>query len=140
MTGNSPDTPILLSGGNPQIAKAYGDAPVEAWITAAPGWKTAAANRIDALIVQTVPNVQKAVKWNSPMYGMVGNGWFLSMHCYAKFIKIAFFRGTQLKPLPPVGSKTLSTRYLHVVEGEAVDERQFVEWVRQASRLEGERM
>jgi hypothetical protein len=136
----STDNPALLSGGNPQIAKGHGDAPVEAWIAAAPGWKSDAARRIDDLVTHTVPDVQKAVKWNSPLYGMAGNGWFLSMHCYASYIKIAFFCGVQLNPMPPEGSKTPSARYLHVHEGEALDERQLVEWVRQASELEGERM
>jgi hypothetical protein len=136
----STDNPALLSGVNPQIAKGHGDAPVEAWIAAAPGWKSDAARRIDDLVTHTVPDVQKAVKWNSPLYGMAGNGWFLSMHCYAKFIKIGFFRGTQLKPMPPEASKTPSARYLHVPEGEALDEGQFADWVRQASGLEGERM
>jgi hypothetical protein len=136
----STDNPALLSGGNPQIAKGHGDVPVEAWIAAAPGWKSAAARRLDALITRTVPAVQKAVKWNSPLYGKDGKTWFLSMHCYASYIKIAFFRGVQLNPMPPEGSKTPSARYLHVHEGEAVDEGQLVEWVRQASQIKGEKM
>jgi hypothetical protein len=136
----STDNPALLSGGNPQIAKGYGDAPVEAWIAAAPGWKNSAARRLDALITRTVPAVQKAVKWNSPLYGKDGKTWFLSMHCYASYIKIAFFRGVQLNPMPPEGSKTPSARYLHVHEGEAVDKGQFADWVRQASRIKGEKI
>jgi hypothetical protein len=134
------DNPALLSGGNPQIAKAYGNEPVQAWIAAVPGWKSDAARRIDDLVTRTVPDVQKAVKWNSPLYGMDGETWFLSMHCFARYVKVAFFRGERLIPLPPQGSKTPSARYLHVHEGEALNEAQFVEWVKQASRIEGEKM
>ena len=93
--------PVLLSGGNPQIAKAYGDAPVQAYIAAMPGWKRDVGRRLDALIVRTVPGVRKAVKWNSPFYGIEGQGWFLSFHCFTKYVKVAFFRGTSLRPLPP---------------------------------------
>jgi hypothetical protein len=134
------DRPVLLSGGNPQIAKGYGNEPVQAWITAAPGWKSDTAQRIDDLVTRTVPDVQKAVKWNSPLYGMDGKTWFLSMHCFAKYIKVAFFRGVRLNPMPPEGSKTPSARYLHVHEGEALDEAQFAEWVKQASQIEGEKI
>jgi len=132
--------PVLLSGGNPQIAKADGDAPVQAYIAAMPGWKSAVGRRLDALIVRAVPDVHKAVKWNSPLYGMPGQGWFLSFHCYAKYIKVAFFRGTSLRPMPPVESRTPETRYLHVREDEALDEAQFIAWAKQASQLPGERM
>ena len=98
-------TPALLAGGNPQIAKADGDAPVQAYIAAMPGWKRDVGRRLDALIVRTVPNVRKAVRWNSPFYGIEGQGWFLGFHCFTKYVKVAFFRGTSLRPLPPGESK-----------------------------------
>ncbi|WP_181170624.1 DUF1801 domain-containing protein [Mesorhizobium sp. B2-6-2] len=132
--------PVLLSGGNPQIAKGYGDAPVQAYIAAMPGWKSEVGRRLDQLIMQAVPGVQKAVKWNSPFYGMEGEGWFLGIHCFAKYIKVAFFRGLSLKPVPPVESKSKDTRYFHIHENEPIDEEQFVSWVKQASQLPGERM
>lgn len=132
--------PRLLSGGNPQIPKGAGDAPVQAYIAAMPGWKRAVGRRLDELIVRAVPQVSKAVKWNSPLYGLEGQGWFLSMHCFTKYIKVAFFRGTSLQPMPDVESRTPETRYLHIHEHEALDEAQFSDWVRQASRLPGERM
>ncbi|AKQ68343.1 hypothetical protein A176_005255 [Myxococcus hansupus] len=132
--------PKLLSGGNPQIAKGYGDAPIQAYIAAMPGWKRAVGSRLDAIIERTVPGVVKAVKWNSPMYGVEGQGWFLGIHCFAKYIKVAFFRGKQLKPLPPSDSKSQDTRYLDIREDETFDEAQFVDWVKQASKLPGERM
>jgi len=142
MTGKTPPAakPVLLSGGNPQIAKAHGDAPVQAYIAAMPGWKQDVGRRLDALISRTLPQVHKAVKWNSPMYGIEGEGWFLSFHCYTHYIKVAFFRGTSLRPVPPGASRTQETRYLDVREDGAFDEAQFAEWVRQASRLPGERM
>ncbi|MEI2454874.1 DUF1801 domain-containing protein [Lysobacter firmicutimachus] len=132
--------PVLLSGGNPQIAKGEGDAPVQAYIAAMPDWKRAMGQRPDALIVEAVPNVHKAVKWNSPLYGIRGQGWFLSFHCFDRYIKLAFFRGASLRPMPPEPSKTAHTRYLHVYENESFDEAQFVAWAKQASRLPGERM
>lgn len=132
--------PVLLSGGNPQIAKGYGDAPVQAYIAAMPGWKRDVGRRLDALIAETVPGVGKAVKWNSPLYGIEGQGWFLSLHCFAKYIKVAFFRGALLNPPPPVASKHETVRYFHIGEGDAFDEAQFVDWVKQASKLPGERM
>jgi hypothetical protein len=132
--------PALLSGGNPQIAKGYGDAPVQAYIAAMPGWKSAAGARIDAIIAQTVPGVRKAVKWNSPFYGVEEGVWFLSFHVFAKYIKIAFFRGTSLDPIPPVASKSGDTRYFHIHEGDTLDEAQFAAWVAQASALPGEKM
>ncbi len=132
--------PVLLSGGNPQIAKGYGDAPVQAYIAAMPGWKSAVWRRLDALIVRTVPGVQKAVKYNSPLYGIEGQGWFLSVHCFDRYIKVAFFRGASLKPVPPVGSKQKDVRYFHIHEDDAVDEAGFANWVKQASELPGERM
>lgn len=132
--------PVLLSGGNPQIAKGEGDAPVQAYIAAMPGWKRAVGQRLDALIVEAVPNAHKAVKWNSPFYGIRGEGWFLSFHCFDRYIKLAFFRGTSLRPMPPEPSKTAHTRYLHVYENQPFDQAQFLAWAEQASRLPGERM
>jgi hypothetical protein len=131
--------PKLLAGGNPQIAKGYGDAPVQAYIAAIPGWKRDVGRRLDALIARAVPNVYKAVKWNSPFYGIEGNGWFLSFHCYTNYIKVAFFRGASLRPRPPGASKQKEVRYLDVRD-EELDEAQFVDWVKQASKLPGERM
>lgn len=133
-------TPKLLSGGNPQIAKAYGDAPVQTYIAAMPGWKSDVGRRLDALITRAVPGVNKAVKWNSPLYGIEGQGWFLSFHCFAKYVKVAFFRGASLRPVPPGTSKQKEVRYLDVREDDHIDEAQFTAWVKQASRLPGERM
>jgi hypothetical protein len=130
----------LLSGGNPQIPKGYGDAPVQAYIAAMPGWKRDVGRRVDALVVAAVPGVAKAVKWNSPLYGIEGDGWFLSLHCFTRYVKVAFLRGAALRPLPPGRSKHPEVRYLDIREGEAIDEAQFSDWVRQASRLPGERM
>jgi len=134
------DKPVLLPGGNPQIAKGYGDAPVQAYIAAMPGWKSDIGRRLDAIIERTVPNVHKAVKWNSPFYGIEGQGWFLSLHCFANYIKVAFFRGAALRPVPPVASKSQDTRYFHIGEHDTLDEAQFAAWVKQASELPGERM
>ena len=131
--------PVILSGGNPQIAKADGDAPVQAYIAAIPGWKRDLGRRLDALIVRAVPGVHKAVKWNSPFYGVEGQGWFLSFHCFTNYIKVTFFRGTSLRPAPPSESKVKNVRYLDVREGQ-LDEAQFVDWVKQASQLPGERL
>lgn len=127
----------LLSGGNPQITKGDGDAPVQAYIAAAPGWKQEACQRIDALIVRAVPKVKKAVKWNSPFYGIEGQGWFVSYHLFAKYVKINFFFGLKLKPVPPVESKDPNARYLHVYEDGVLDEKQFTDWVKQAAKLPG---
>ncbi|RWA62222.1 DUF1801 domain-containing protein [Mesorhizobium sp.] len=132
--------PVLLSGGNPQIAKGYGDAPVLAYIAAMPGWKRDVGRRIDALIARAVPGVEKAVKWNSPLYGVEGQGWFLGIHCFTNYVKVGFFRGTSLRPMPPGESKTKETRYLDIRQDDQFDEVQFAEWVKQASRLPGERM
>ena len=132
--------PALLAGGNPQIAKDYGDAPVQAYIAAMPGWKQGVGRRLDALIVRTVPGVHKAVKWNSPFYGVGGQGWFVSYHCFTKYVKVAFFRGTSLRPVPPGPSKTKDTRYLDIHEDDPLDEAQLAAWVKQASQLPGERM
>jgi len=132
--------PKLLSGGNPQIAKGYGDAPVQAYIAAMPGWKSDLGRRLDALIERTVPGVNKAVKWNSPLYGVEGQGWFLGLHCFTKSIKVAFFRGAALHPLPPGTSKQKDVRYLDIHENDPLDETQFTAWVQQASQIPGERM
>jgi hypothetical protein len=132
--------PALLSGGNPQIAKGDGDAPVQAYIAAMPGWKRNVGRSLDALIVRTVPGVHKAVKWNSPFYGVGDEGWFLSLHCFAKYIKVAFFRGVSLRPVPPVESRHKDVRYFHIHEDDELDEAQLAAWVKQASRLPGERM
>ena len=131
--------PALLSGGNPQIAKGYGDAPVRAYIAAMPGWKRDVGRRLDALIARSVPGVRKAVKWNSPFYGVEDDAWFLSFHCFTRYIKVTFFRGTSLRPVPPGASKHKDVRYLDIYEDQ-LDEAQFVDWVKQASRLPGERM
>ncbi|HYD00443.1 MAG TPA: DUF1801 domain-containing protein [Phycisphaerales bacterium] len=135
--------PRLLSGGNPQIAKGYGDAPVQAYIAAMPGWKRNVGRRLDTIISRAVPGVHKAVKWNSPLYGIDDEGWFLGVHCFTKYVKVAFFRGASLRPVPPGESKQKDVRYLHIHErkhGGEFDEAQFTDWVRQASRLPGERM
>jgi hypothetical protein len=129
----------LLSGGNPQVPKGDGDAPVRAWLAAVPGWKKAVARRVDALVVRTVPDVQKAVKWNSPFYGVTDQGWFLSYHCFDKYLKVTFFQGRSLTPMPPGASKHKTVRYLDIREGE-LDEGQLADWVRQASQLPGERL
>lgn len=130
----------LLSGGNPQIAKADGDAPVKAWIAAAPGFRGEVARRLDGLIVAAVPGVVKAVKWNSPFYGVRDRGWFLSFHAFDKYLKVLFFNGVALDPPPPVGSKQKTVRYLHVGPEGLADEARFVDWVRQASAIDGERL
>ena len=135
------EAPTLLSGGNPQIAKGYGDEPVRAYVAAMPGWKQAVGARIDAIIADTIPGVRKAVKWNSPLYGAPdGEGWFLSFHVFARYIKIAFFQGAKLDPMPPVASKSGNTRYLHIHEDDALDEAQFAAWVAAAAQLPGEKM
>ena len=130
--------PVLLSGGNPQIAKGDGGAPVQAYIDAMPGWKRDVGRLLYALIVETVPEVRKAVRWNSPFYGMDGRGWFVSFHCFTKYIKVTFLNGDSLDPPPPVDSKQKGVRYLHVYEGEELDQDQFTDWVGQASALPGE--
>lgn len=129
--------PVLLSGGNPQIAKGDGDAPVQAYLAAIPGWKREAARRLDALVVRTVPGVRKAVKWNSPFYGVEGQGWFLSFHCFTNYLKVAFFRGAALNPALPVDSKDENTRYVHIYEDETPDEAQLAAWIKQAAALPG---
>ncbi len=129
--------PTLLAGGNPQITKADGDAPVQAYIAAMPGWKRDVGRRLDALIVRNVPNVRKAVRWNSPFYGIEGQGWFLNVHCLTKYVKVAFFRGTSLRPVPPGESKHKDVRYLHIHEDDQLDEELVASWIRQASELPG---
>ena len=127
----------LLTGGNPQIAKADGDAPVQAYIAAMPGWKRDLGKRLDALIVRNVPNVRKAVKWNSPLYGIEGQGWFLGFHTFTHYVKVAFFRGTSLRPVPPGHSKDKDTRYIDIHESDELDEAQMATWVKQAAALPG---
>jgi hypothetical protein len=129
--------PTLLAGGNPQIAKADGDAPVQAYIAAMPGWKRDIGKRVDALIVRNVPNVRKAVRWNSPMYGIEGQGWFLGFHVFTRYVKVGFFRGTSLRPVPPGASKDKDTRYIDIHEGDELDEAQMASWVKQAAALPG---
>jgi len=129
--------PALLAGGNPQIAKGEGNAPVQAYIAAMPGWKRAVGRRLDALIAANVPNVCKAVKWNSPFYGVEGQGWFLNFHCFTKYIKVAFFRGTSLRPAPPGESTHKEVRYLDIREDDRLDEAQIATWVQQAAALPG---
>jgi hypothetical protein len=132
--------PKLLAGGNPQIGKGEGDAPVQAYIAAMPGWKRDVGRRLDALIMRAAPGVRKAVKWNSPLYGVEGQGWFLGVHCFAKTVKVAFFDGASLSPVPPGESKNEDTRYLDIREDDAVDEGRFTAWVHQASQLPGKCM
>lgn len=132
--------PVLLSGGNPQIAKGEGDAVLQSYIAAMPGWKREIGRRLDALIERTVPGVHKAVKWNSPFYGIEGEGWFLNFHCFTKYVKVAFFRGASLRPVPPGASKHKDVRYLDIREDDPFDEAQLSDWIRQASRLPGERL
>jgi hypothetical protein len=127
--------PTLLASGNPQIAKADGDAPVQAYIAAMPGWKRELGRYLSALFVRTVPGVRKAVKWNSPFYGVEGQGWFLSPHCFTRYVKVAFFRGTSLRPVPPGESKQKEVRYLDIHEGDPLDEAQMASWIRQAAAL-----
>lgn len=132
--------PKLLSGGNPQIPKGDGDAPVQAYIAAMPEWKHDVGRHLDDTITRVVPNVHKAVKWNSPFYGNEGDGWFVSYHCFTKYVKVTFFRGSSLNPVPPEKSKHDEVRYLHVYEGDNLDETHFADWIHQASRLPGEKM
>ena len=127
----------VLAGGNPRIAKADGDVPVRAYIAAMPGWKRDIGKRLDALIAHSVPNVRKAVKWNSPLYGIEGQGWFLGIHTFTRHIKVAFFSGASLRPVPPGPSKSKNTRYLDIREGDELDEAQIATWVKQAAALPG---
>lgn len=132
--------PVLLAGGNPQIPKGDGEAPVQAYLAAMPGWKREVGQRLDALIVDTVPAVAKAVKWNSPLYGVEGDGWFLSLRCFTKYIKVTFFCGASLRPLPPGASKQPDVRSLDIFEDHELDATQLSYWFRQASELPGERL
>jgi hypothetical protein len=132
--------PALLAGGNPQVAKGGGDAPVQAYIAAMPDWKRDVGRRLDELIVRTVPAVHKAVKWNSPFYGVEDQGWFLNFHCFTNYVKVAFFRGTSLRPVPPGESKSKDTRYLDIHADDDLDEAQLARWIKQASRLPGEHL
>jgi hypothetical protein len=137
--GTSEAAPVkLLSGGNPQIPKGDGDAPVQAYIAAMPGWKRGLGERLDALIVRNVPDVRKAVRWNSPFYGMEGQGWFLSFHVLTRYVKVTFFAGTSLEPVPPGGTeKSKEARWIDIYEGDAFDEAQMASWVKQAAALPG---
>ena len=136
-TATKTEMPVLLAGGNPQIAMGEGDGPVQAYIAAMPGWKREVGRRLDALIERTIPGVRKAVKWNSPFYGVEGRGWFLSVHCFTNYVKVGFFRGAELRPLPPGPSKQKDVRYLDIREDDAIDEALLSGWVKQASRLPG---
>lgn len=129
---------VLLSGGNPQIAKADGDAPVQAYIAAMPGWKSDLGKRLDALIVRSVPGVCKAVKWNSPFYGIEGRGWFLSFHVFTRYVKVTFLCGASLQPVPPGGTpKSKDARWIDIHEADCLDETQMTAWVNQAAALPG---
>ena len=134
------DKPKLLSGGNPQIPKGDGEVPVQAYIAAMPGWKHDVGRSLDALIARTVPEVRKAVRWNSPFYGIEGQGWFLSFHCFTKYVKVTFLSGSSLRPMPPVESKHEAVRYFHIHEDDQLDEELLASWIRQASNLPGEAM
>jgi len=129
--------PKLLSGGNPQIAKGDGDTPVQAYIAAMPDWKRSVGRHLDQLVVDVVPDVRKAVRWNSPFYGVEGRGWFLSYHCFTRYVKVTFLSGTSLDPLPPEPSKDPTARYLHIGNGGVADETQLCDWIRQAAALPG---
>lgn len=129
--------PVLLSGGNPQIAKADGDAAVQSYIAAMPEWKRDVGRRLDAIIVRAFPKARKAVKWNSPFYGVDGQGWFLSFHCFKNYVKVGFFRGALLRPLPPGESKDKEMRYLDLYKNDEINDAQLSAWVKQASKLPG---
>lgn len=131
--------PVLLSGGNPQIAKADGDRPVQEYIRAMPGWKHRVGRHLDAAIQREIPNVSKAVRWNTPFYGIAGQGWFMAFHCCNRYVKVSFFAGTKLAPVPPVASKQPGVRYFHIHEHDVIDDALLNGWIRQASRLPGER-
>lgn len=145
MPGKSPpqqqqNGTVLLSGGNPQIAKGYGDAVVQSYIAAMPGWKQRVGSQLDTIITDAVPSVQKAIKWNTPFYGLDGEGWFMGYHCMTKYVKVSFFRGQSLDPIPPGASKQAEVRYLDIYEDDEVDAAQIADWALQASRLPGEKM
>lgn len=132
--------PKLLTGGNPQIPKGYGSEPVQAYIAAMPDWKSDVGRKLDALVERTVPGVAKAVKWNTPLYGIEGQGWFLGFHCFNRYVKLTFFRGASLDPVPPENSRTPETRYFHIHEVDEWNEAQLETWIRQASLLPGEKL
>lgn len=134
------NAPVLLSGGNPQIAKGDGDAPVQAYLAAVPGWKQSVCIELDSLVQQVVPDVRRAVRWNTPFYGLENQGWFLAFHCMTHYVKVSFFHGTSMTPVPPVGSKQPEIRYLHLDEQGIVDKQQLESWIRQASQLPGEKL
>jgi hypothetical protein len=142
MTDNKKDDagPTLLSGGNPQIPKGEGNGPVQDYIAAMPGWKRDVGKRLDDLIVRTVPDVHKAVKWNQPFYGLKGEGWFLSFRCYTNYVQVQLLKGTSLDPMPPKASKHPEVRYLDIREDDELDEDQLQSWIEQASKLPGEQM
>ena len=132
--------PRLLSGGNPQIPKGDGDAPVQAYLAAMPGWKREVGRYLDTLVEQCVPDVRKAVRWNTPFYGVEGQGWFLAYHCFTKYVKVTFLNGASLRPVPPVKSRHEDVRYFHIHEEDEPDEELLVSWIRQASALPGEQV
>jgi hypothetical protein len=134
------EKPKLLAGGNPQMPKGEGDAPVQAYIDAVPGWKQEVCRNIDRLVQRALPGVRKAVKWNSPLYGAGENTWFLGLHCFEKYVKVSFFQGGLLDPIPPGQSKQAEVRYLDIRETDAMDEAQFAAWIRQAAALPGVKM
>lgn len=140
MTKPMPGEPVLLAGGNPQIPKGDGDAPVQAYIAAMPGWKGGVGRAIDDLVMREVPGVRKAVRWNTPFYGIEGQGWFLAVHCFTRYVTVSFLNGGSLQPLPPVVAKDPDTRSVHLHEGEALDEKQWVDWLQQASTHPGARV
>jgi hypothetical protein len=131
------DAPRLLAGGNPQIPKGDGDAPVQAYIAAMPGWKQDLGRRLDALIERTVPDVQKAMRWNNPLYGVEGEGYFLSYRCFTRYVKVTFFQGASLEPLPPVAFKDPDARAIDIHEDDELDEAQMASWIEQAAELPG---
>lgn len=137
---SDPTEPVLLSGGNPQIPKGDGDGPVQDYLRAMPGWKREIGRRIDDIVTRTVPDVRKAVRWNTPFYGAGGRGWFLGFHCLTAYVKVSFFNGSELDPMPPVGSKQPEVRSLHISEDDDLDEAQFTAWLQQASRLPGQKL
>ena len=139
MTTKGKGDPVLLSGGNPQIAKGDGDGPVRAYIAAMPGWMRGVGERLDELVTRQLAGVRKAVRWNTPFYGLEGNGWFLALHCFAKYVKLTFFQGASLEPMPAIASKVKGVRYFHIHENDPIDDKQLTDWIRQASLLPGEK-
>jgi hypothetical protein len=138
-SSKTPGEVVLLSGGNPQIGKGDGEEPVEAYLDAMPGWKQTVGRKLDALIVSAIPGVKKAVRWNTPFYGLEGEGWFVAFHCITKYVKVSFFRGSSLTPVPPVASKQAEVRYVHIHEDDEIDEALLMDWFRQAASLPGEK-